>query len=179
VSGTFVDNLYKADGALHAGDVRYVLVRADGLMGCFKSNLSSTSLAMYKEIENSFFRFGGKSTQQYAEILGEYPEELLSKIEEIAPQLGWGNWALSLESNERKLTLRVENSPFSAGYGQADFAVCAPVSGMLRGVAEKIFKQAVTCREYRCSAMGGDVCEFEAVIESGIDTSERLIQPPQ
>jgi predicted hydrocarbon binding protein len=171
VSGTFVDNLFKADGALHAGDIRYVLVRADGLMGCFKSGLSSTSLAMYKEIEDSFFRFGGKSTQQYAETLGEDPQALLSKIEETAPQLGWGNWALSLDSNERTLALRVENSPFSAGYGQADFPVCAPVSGMLKGVAEKIFKQPVTCIEHRCSAMGGDVCEFEAVIASGIDAS--------
>ena len=114
MSGTFVDNLDKADGALHAGDVRYVLVRADGLMGCFKSSLGSTPLAMYQEIEDSFFRFGGKSTQQYAETLGEDPEELLSKIEEIAPQLGWGKWALSLEPNQQRLNLTVENSPFSA-----------------------------------------------------------------
>lgn len=173
MSGTFVDNLDKADGALHAGDVRYVLVRADGLMGCFKSSLGSTPLAMYQEIEDSFFRFGGKSTQQYAETLGEDPEELLSKIEEIAPQLGWGKWALSLEPNQQRLNLTVENSPFSAGYGEADFAVCAPIAGMLRGVAEKIFEQAVTCRECRCSAMGGDVCEFEAVIEPGVETLER------
>ena len=135
-------------------------------MGCFKSNVGSTSLAMYEGIESSFFRFGGKFTQQYAESLGEDSEELLSKIEAMAPQPGWGNWALSLQSNERKLTLTVENSPFSAGYGQADFAVCAPVCGMLRGVAEKIFKQSVTCRECRCSAMGGDVCEFEAVVDA-------------
>lgn len=166
MNGTFINNLYQANGALHAGDIRYVLVRADGLMGCFKSNLSSTSLALYKEIEDSFFRFGGKSTQQYADILGEYPEKILSKIEETAPQLGWGNWILSLQSKERKLTLTVENSPFSAGYGQANFAVCAPVAGMLRGVAEKIFKQPVICREHLCSAMGGEVCEFEAVIDA-------------
>tara|TARA_R110001599_G_C12270264_1_gene661360 strand:+ start:3602 stop:4123 length:522 start_codon:yes stop_codon:yes gene_type:complete len=165
----FVDNLDKADGALQAGDVRYVLVRADGLMGCFKSDLSTTSLEMYQQIENSFFQFGGKSTQQYVETVGEDPAALLSKIEEMAPQLGWGNWVLSLQPNEGKLTLTVENSPFSAGYGQARFAVCAPVSGMLKGVAEKIFKQSVTCREHRCSAMGGDVCEFEAVIEPRSD----------
>lgn len=169
MSASFVDSLNNADGALYAGGVRYVLVRADGLMGCFKPNLSSTSLAMYEAIENSFFCFGGKSTQQYAEMLGEDSEELLRKIEELAPQLGWGNWVLSLKSNEQKLTLTVENSPFSAGYGHADFAVCAPVSGMLKGVAERIFKQAVIAREHRCSAMGGDICEFEATIDSGID----------
>lgn len=166
MSGTFIDNLSTEDGALHSGDIRYVLVRADGLMGCFKSSSNSTSLSMTKEIENSFFRFGGKSTQQYSDILGDNPEELLSKIEEMAPQLGWGKWALCLKLNERKLTLTVKNSPFSVGYGQADFAVCAPISGMLRGVAEKIFTQAVTCREHRCSAMGGDVCEFEAIIDA-------------
>jgi predicted hydrocarbon binding protein len=171
MSDTFVDDLYKADGALHAGDVRYVLVRADGLMGCFKSDLDATSLAMYQQVEDSFLRFGGKSTQQYAETLGENPEALLSKIEETAPQLGWGNWTLALDLNRRKLTLRVENSPFSAGYGRADFAVCAPIAGMLGGVAQKIFKQPVTCREHRCSATGGNFCEFEAVIESDNDTA--------
>ena len=171
MSGNLVDDLDKADGALHAGDVRYVLVRADGFMGCFKSCLDSTSLAMYQEIEDSFFRFGGKSTQQYAQALGEDPEALLSKIAQTAPQLGWGTWTLSLDSNKQKLALTVENSPFSAGYGQADFVVCAPIAGMLRGVAEKIFKQPVTCTEHRCSAMGEDVCQFEAVIESGTDTA--------
>ncbi|HAG71883.1 MAG TPA: hypothetical protein DCL66_06725 [Gammaproteobacteria bacterium] len=166
----FIDNPSKVDGAINAGDVRYVLVRADGLMGCFKSNWNSTSLMMYKEIENSFFRFGRKSTQQYAKSLGGDPKELLLKIEGMAPQLGWGNWRLALDSNELKLTLTVKNSPFSAGYGQADFAVCAPISGMLRGVAEEIFKQTAISSEHRCAAMGADVCKFEAVIEPSINT---------
>jgi predicted hydrocarbon binding protein len=42
---------------------------------------------------------------------------------------------------------------------------------MLGGVAQKIFKQPVTCREHRCSATGGNFCEFEAVIESDNDTA--------
>jgi uncharacterized protein len=176
MSGTFVDRLCKSDGALHSGNIRYVLVRADGLMGCFKSGLNATSLAMYEEIEDSFFHFGGKSTQLYAETLGRNPKDLLLKIEEIAPQLGWGSWSLSLKSSEQKIDLSVENSPFSDGYGQADFAVCAPISGMLKGVAESVFRQSVVCREIRCSAMGGDICEFEAIIDSGSDDAATRVQ---
>ncbi|QIB64942.1 V4R domain-containing protein [Kineobactrum salinum] len=172
MSGTFIDSLCNADGVLHAGDTRYLLVRADALMGCFKSSSGSNSLAMYSEIENSFFRFGGKSIRAYADTLGDDPQALLLKVEEIALQLGWGNWAFCLETGATKLTLTVEGSPFSAGYGQSDFPVCAPISGMLGSVAQTIFKQSVSCIEYRCSAMGGDVCKFEAFIEAGIDASD-------
>ncbi len=166
MSGTFVDNISQEHGALHSDGVRYVLVRADGLMGCFKSELHPASLEMYSAIEDSFCRFGGRSAQQYADQIGSDPRDLLLKIENMAPQLGWGEWTFSLNSNEKKVILTVENSPFSAGYGHANFAVCAPISGMLKGVAERVFKQAVTCEERRCSAMDSDICQFEAVVEA-------------
>lgn len=168
MSDTFFEHLRNTDGALHSGDIRYVLVRADGLMGCFKTDAACTTLPMYTQIESSFCEFGGKSTQQYADNLGEDHQALLKKIEQTAPQLGWGKWTLSLFMSEKKLTLSVDNSPFSAGYGHVNFAVCAPISGMLKGLAQKIFMRPVTCNEHRCSAMGGKVCEFEAIVAKDI-----------
>ena len=65
-----------------------------------------------------------------------------------------------------RLALEVTESPFAAGYGAADTAVCAPITGMLQAVAERVLGAPCEACETECRARGAPRCRFEALLRS-------------
>lgn len=166
MSKEFIEGLESEHGALHSGDIRYLLIRADALMGCFKPPALAGLPELYQAIEDSFSQFGGKSVLQYVDSSDSSTQQLWQKMEKMAPQLGWGQWSFAFGRTNGEIILTVSNSPFSAGHGSAEFAVCSPISGIVKSVAEQTFKVPVIVQESRCSAMSGDVCVFKAVVDT-------------
>ena len=104
---------------------------------------------------------GGKSLRAYQNESRPTPSQLLEIVSDSAAALGWGRWAF--ESAPGRLSLKVDNSPFAAGFGESVQPVCAPISGMLRSVAEIVLNTPVEVVETACAAQGaGGTCRFVA-----------------
>ena len=56
--------------------------------------------------------------------------------------------------------LEVEDSPFAAGFGPAEAAVCAPIRGMLGALGDMLLGPGVVVREHACAATGAEACRF-------------------
>lgn len=154
-------------GEIRDGDARYLMIRADVLMGLFHGLDKAEATRALQALGGSVHQHGASSARMYRDLgIGSGDNDnarLLSTIEATAPQLGWGNWALTLEDGDMQdppslptLRLRVFNSPFAAGYGTSDGPVCTPICGMLRVLGEMVFDAQVEVRETTCVADAGD-----------------------
>lgn len=153
-------NFDLAHGELRDGDTRYVIMRADSLMGLFKRLPEPVRIDALEAFATSVAEYGGRSAARYAAEDGD-ARYLLATIAANAPQLGWGVWHFSL-TKARELQLEVKNSPFAHGYGASREAVCAPVTGMLGAVASIVFDAPAQAEEIHCACAGGSVCRFRA-----------------
>lgn len=148
-------------GTIADGPARYVLIRADALMGLFH-NLSGadrrTALAAF---QRSVHRFGGQSVRRYQAARNEDDPDVLTLVAAGAPQLGWGHW--TVERHGAALSVIVENSPFASGFGDAGQSVCAPIAGMLEAAATITLDREFSVTEVRCAAAGSETCHFELV----------------
>jgi hypothetical protein len=143
-------------GALSDGPVRYVLIRADGLMGAFTGPGQRVELASLCE---SVYQHGRKSLIQYQKEHGTDPGLMIAVVTQMAATLGWGVWHLRrLRADE--LALSVQNSPFAGAVGTSEIPVCAPVLGIVRAAGEILMNGAVRAIEHQCAACGADRCEF-------------------
>ena len=149
-----------AKGELRDGDIRYVILREDSLMGLFKRLPEPVRMEALKAFAASAAEYGGRSAARYTAEDGD-ARYLLATIAANAPQLGWGVWHFSL-SKAGELQLEVKNSPFAHGYGAAPEAVCAPITGMLSAVASIVFDAPAQAEEIHCACAGGSVCRFRA-----------------
>lgn len=157
-------------GEILDGDARYLMIRADVLMGMFK-NLDSVQAALaLQALADSVHEHGAKSARMYREMgIGSGNSEasrLLSTIEATAPELGWGYWRIDHETAKDQtpglLRLHVTNSPFAVGYGASDVVVCTPICGMLEVVGEMVMAQPVEVVEIECAAVAEtESCYFE------------------
>lgn len=153
-----------ARGALTDGDIRYVLIRADGLMRAFAGPAAPASLSA---LGDSVYRHGRQSLLKYRSEIGPDPAPLLAAVRSISAVLGWGTWTFA-RSGAHELRLTVQNSPFAAGMGVCDVAACAPILGMLRAAAELVLGEAVLAREDACVACGADCCAFSARLATAV-----------
>ena len=149
-----------ARGEYRDGDIRYLMMRPDALMGLFAELPEAARGEALAALAHSVARFGGRSARSYRAAGAATPAALLDSIAATAPQLGWGVWELRLEDDALHLT--VENSPFAAGFGASAQPVCAAVTGMLRAVGELVFGGEVSAAEDSCAATGAACCRFTA-----------------
>lgn len=160
---TFRDRLEwdAANGAIHDRDIPYLLIRPDSLMGIFEFLPETERAAAFEAFARSIAHYGKGSAESYQALGAAQADALLATIADTAPQLGWGVWSLSRSAAGLSLTVR--NSPFAAGYGDSDVAVCAPIRGMLEAVGGLVLGVAVAVRETGCVSQGADICTFDAV----------------
>jgi len=144
---------------------KYVTLRADTLMGMFHRLPQALRAQALAALADSTFEHGGDSARRTLEGGAGSAQALLEKIEQTAAELGWGTWRFG-ERSATRLALEVSGSPFAEGYGAGLDPVCAPVTGMLRAVAELVLGGACEAREIECRACGAAACRFEAILGS-------------
>ena len=145
-----------------AAEIRYLRLRADTLMGMFRHLSGPARAQALAALARSTAEHGGDSARRYLESGDRDTAALLATIERTAAELGWGQWRFG-ERGVARLALDVADSPFAAGYGPADTEVCAPITGMLQAVAERVLGAPCEARETECGARGAQRCRFEAV----------------
>jgi predicted hydrocarbon binding protein len=157
---TFRDRLrFDAErGEYRDGDIRYMMIRPDALMGMIAELPEATRPIALEAFARSIRRAGGRSARSYQAAGSADAADLLHVIEQTAPQLGWGRWRLARSADT--VTLTVENSPFVAGSGPSPHPVCAPIRGMLAAVGEIVLDEPVAVTETTCAAMGAPCCSF-------------------
>ena len=155
-----------ARGELRDGEVRYLLIRDDTLMGLFRALPERERAAALEALGRSVVAHGRRSAQRYQAMGAAGARTLLGVIEATAPQLGWGVWRFT-EISERGLALEVENSPFAAGYGASATPVCHAIAGMLEAVGALALGGALRATEERCAAQGHPRCLLRAVVTAG------------
>lgn len=149
-------------GEIRDGEVRYLLIRPDTLMGMFASLAPAAQAEALAALAQSTATHGAKSARRYQALGAADTAALLATIERTAPLLGWGIWRLG-RAADGSLDLEVRNSPFAAGFGPGATApVCAPISGMLRAVAELVGGRPTRVEETACAASGAPACRFHA-----------------
>lgn len=148
--------LDEAQGEYRDGGVRYLMLRADTLMGLFAELPEPARSEALAAFARSVARFGGRSARAYQAAGAADPDALLRTIAATAPQLGWGVWELRREGDG--LTLAVRNSPFATGTGRC----CAPIAGMLQAVGGIVLQADVVAQETDCAATGAVCCRFTA-----------------
>jgi len=153
-----------ARGEYRDGDIRYMMIRPDALMGMIAELPEHMRVHAMDAFARSIRRFGGRSARAYRDAGAAEASALLHVIEETAPQLGWGRWRIAADADGFVVT--VENSPFAAGAGPSTHAVCAPILGMLAAVGE-MTHAAVSVAETACAAMGAPSCRFEVRRQKG------------
>lgn len=151
-----------AAGEVRDGPRRYVMLRADVLMGLFARLPPAAAEQALQALQASVAENGGDSVRAYRAAAG--PEALLQTMEQASASLGWGRW--HFETQADALHLRVDNSPFAAAAQRAEgAAACHAITGMLSAVASALWGEAVQARETRCACSGpaGEhECRFEA-----------------
>ncbi len=139
---------------------RYVLLRADVLMGLFDALPPPGRDAALVAFGRSVFVHGADSLRAYAAQPGGAGEALLATVQEAAASLGWGRWQLVRDAG--RLALQVDNSPFAKATRE-NTPACHAITGMLEGLAVALWGEGASAAETACAAQhGGDRCHFIA-----------------
>ncbi|MFC4923915.1 V4R domain-containing protein [Delftia deserti] len=152
-----------AAGQVLDGPRRYVLMRADVLMGAFDHFPQPAREQALQALGTSVTRFGADSVRAYLAQVG--PDALLQAMVQGSASLGWGSWTFRRDGTG--LWLEVRNSPFAAGSRHRDGGpVCHAIAGMLEAVAQTLEQAPMRVREVRCAACeepgGPAICLFHA-----------------
>jgi len=152
-----------ARGEVRDADRRYLLLRADVLMGLFDALPEGARAEALQAFGRSVALHGADSVRAYAVSIG--PVALCAAMEEAAASLGWGRWRFDAHNAGASpaLTLEVGNSPFAAAAGRRAEPVCHAIAGMLEALGQALWQQPVQSVETRCAAVAGsDRCRFAA-----------------
>ena len=154
-----------ANGAVLDASRRYVLLRADVLMGLFAELPASARDAALVAFGRSVASHGADSVRAYRDAVGA--AALPAMVRDAAASLGWGRWRLDLaradDAAAPVLGLAVENSPFAAAAPAGTTHACHAIAGMLEALASALWSRPAEARETRCAASGGDAtCRFVA-----------------
>lgn len=154
-----------AQGSLHDGPRRYLMMRPDVLMGALHAVDTPVRHAMLDALAASTRAHGADSLRAYAAQVGGNTDALMAATQAAAADLGWGRWTLRRDGP--RLHLEVADSPFAAGWRAVDGRpalqpVCAPVRGMFGALASLVLGTAVQAEECDCAAMHAPCCRFVA-----------------
>jgi predicted hydrocarbon binding protein len=164
-------------GAIMDGERRYLMLRADVLMGLFHEMPAEMRRAALLALASSVRKHGGRSAQAYLEEAGSRPERLLDTIVRYSPQLGWGRWHVGARGGGA-IDVTVENSPFAAGYGPSPEPVCYAIVGMLQAVGTFVLGRPASVVETCCAAQeGAHHCVFH-VAPTSADAEARSAGEP-
>ena len=147
-------------GKITDGPIRYLMLRADVLMGVARELGDEHATTFVDALERAAFRQSRESFEQYA-VQGRFgTDDFLVSSSQVAARLGWGTWSVrELDAQTRQVEVR--DSPFAAGAGRSSYPVCGAIRGVLRAIALVGYGQEVEVREVSCAAQGKDpVCRF-------------------
>jgi len=148
-----------ASGQITDAGRRYLLLRADVLMGIFRGLGPQAQAEALAAFSRSVRESGGKSAQSYFEALDNDARRFLQTMEDYSAELGWGKWSFK-PYGDGQWELTVHNSPFAAGFGASDKPVCGAIAGMLAAAGELIAAAPVSVDETACAAQGCSHCTF-------------------
>jgi len=157
----FRDRLeWSADGGIEVGDIRYLIIRTDSLMGLFSRLDEEQRRTALEAFSQSVAEHGRNSMIAEMRRLNVDGEGFYWHLSTAGPsQLGWGHWHYTRPSADR-IEVEVDNSPFVHGIGSATHPVCSPIAGMLTAIGGLIFNGSADAREESCAAMGNATCKF-------------------
>ncbi|MCY1523757.1 V4R domain protein [compost metagenome] len=147
-------------GAILDADRRYVMLRADVLMGLFAGLPPGQRAQALDSLQASVRAHGGASARAYRASAAA-ADAFLRVMAESAADLGWGVWRFE-SGGAAALTLAVRNSPFAMAAATRDRPVCHAITGMLEAVSALVMGEPRTFRETRCASMGAPCCVFQA-----------------
>lgn len=147
-----------AQGAVHDGPRRYLMMRPDVLMGALAAVGGPARSALLEAWASSTCAHGGASLQAYAQMVHGDAQALIDATTAAAADLGWGCWTVSqgLDGPD-DLQLQVLHSPFVEGWraaagGPAPQPVCAPVRGMFTALVHALQPGEASVEESHCAA---------------------------
>lgn len=146
-------------GAILDADRRYVMLRADVLMGLFAGLPPGQRAQALESLQTSVRMRGGASARAYQASGAVDAAAFLQVMAESAADLGWGAWRFEPGDGDA-LALTVRNSPFAMSAATQDEPVCHAITGMLEAVSALLTGASRTFRETRCASMGAPCCEF-------------------
>jgi predicted hydrocarbon binding protein len=158
----FRDRLeWSADGSIDAGDIRYLIIRPDSLMGLFsRLDEGGARQAALEAFGRSVAEHGRKSMVAEMQRRNLDGDGFYRHLSTAGPsQLGWGHWHYTRPAPNR-IEVAVDNSPFVYGIGSAAHPVCAPIAGMLTAIGGLVFGGRAEVHEESCAAMGNAGCRF-------------------
>ena len=148
---------------------RYLLMRADVLMGMFASMTLQAREQALEALTHSVFTHASDSVRAYADPADPASLGLFEAVALGAASLGWGVWQFDLGEGSCRLTVR--NSPFATAFRTVQAPACAPIVGMVQAVCTHVWKQDCVAMEVECSACtSGEhaphegLCRFEAFV---------------
>lgn len=143
------------EGALYDGEIRYLTMRPDALMGMFTRLEEPARSAALNALTASVAEHGGRSIAAYFAANPGNPDALLEVIAATSADLGWGQWRIERTADGLEVT--VTNSPFAIL--PAKGPVCAPIRGILTALASHL--PGTQVEETCCRASsGGSACRF-------------------
>ncbi|WMS41460.1 4-vinyl reductase [Acuticoccus sp. MNP-M23] len=143
------------NGAHYDGDIRYMMIRPDALMGIFARLDPAARQAAMEAFRDSIIERGGQSAATYVSADGI--DRLLGVIEATAADLGWGRWHFERIGDGYGLTVR--NSPFGAA-APFEGPACHAIVGMATIVGTMVLGAPATATETACVASGAAECRF-------------------
>lgn len=162
-----------ANGQVLDQSRRYVLLRADVLMGLFEGLPDGVRDEALRAFGRSVASRGADSLRAYAAQPDVDGTALQGIVEAAAASLGWGVWRLT--RNGPALSLEVRNSPFAAAAAPRDGAACHAIAGMLEALATVVLGHAAIARETACAVSDGSrCCRFSARIDSSPPAAGRF-----
>ena len=156
-----------AEGQVLDANRRYVLMRADVLMGMFAFLPEPAVREALAALARSVQTHGANSVSAYENTTGASSLQLFDVVAQGASSLGWGVWEFEPGADVCRLVVR--NSPFAAARGTIHGPACAPIVGMMKAVCAHVWKRGCTAAEIECCACatgahapGQGLCRFEA-----------------
>lgn len=147
-------------------DRRYVLMRADVLMGVFEMMQPERRAEALEAFARSVLTYGSNSVRAYDQLGDGGAMGLFNAVAEGAASLGWGVWTFKLDGHMCRL--EVLNSPFAHAGARIGTSACAPILGMLRAVCTHVWARPCVASELVCAGCSGPagglegICRFEA-----------------
>ncbi|MBB4145657.1 hypothetical protein [Rhizobium rhizoryzae] len=151
--------IYLQTGELRDGDIRYLIMRTDALMGMFTKLEPVARDAALLAMAESVAEFGGKSVDTYRVSGADNSAELISLLIRTSAELGWGAWTFT-EECDGEVQVLVRNSPFACSVENVGTAVCAPIVGILTAIAPVLLGQGASAAETQCHQGRGGCCHF-------------------
>ena len=149
-------------GALRYKDVRYLLIRPETVIGLQKAIEENSRKLAQDAFFLGGFNGGQLSAKNFSEINRLNDTELIDFMMKMGTEIGWGHFKLQkFDSQQKHLSIIVEQSAFAEAYGQSSTGVCHLIRGVLSGMASVLFNQKCVGSEVKCLAKGDAHCFFE------------------